>query len=70
MNRHNQMTIPRRVVLQALATCAGATAAGMAPPELAGASPQISDEQHCARYRESEHVQSFYRVNRYPSRGD
>jgi hypothetical protein len=61
-------TLARRQFLRTLG--AGATAAAAASGPLAGvaeADTESNDEKRKARYRESEHVKAFYRVNRYPS---
>jgi hypothetical protein len=57
----------RRDFLRALG--AGATVAAAAAP-LAGAAradTETNDEKRKARYKETEHVKTYYRVNRYPS---
>jgi hypothetical protein len=48
---------------------AGATVAAAAGAPLAGdarADTESNDEKRKSRYRETEHVKTFYRVNRYP----
>ena len=35
--------------------------------DVARADTETNDEKRKARYRETEHVKTFYRVNRYPS---
>ena len=45
-----------------VAVAAGATVAGEAR-----ADTETNDEKRKSRYTESEHVKTFYRVNRYPS---
>ena len=68
---HDQSTKPavgRREFLRTLG--AGATVAAAAAAPLAGearADTETNDEKRKARYRETEHVKTFYRVNRYPS---
>jgi ribosomal protein L12E/L44/L45/RPP1/RPP2 len=59
----------RRDILRVLAAGAGAAAASAAP--LAAAAPQAADtaKKSRARYQEnSQEVQTFYRVNRYPAK--
>jgi ribosomal protein L12E/L44/L45/RPP1/RPP2 len=48
---------------------AGATAAAAAPlgATQAQADTETNDEKRKARYKETDHVKTFYRVNRYPS---
>jgi hypothetical protein len=61
-------TLARRQFLRTLG--AGATAVAAASGPLAGAvqaDTETNDEKRKARYRETEHVKAFYRVNRYPS---
>jgi hypothetical protein len=59
----------RREFLRTLGAGATFTAAAAAGP-LAGAAhadTETNDEKRKARYRETEEVKTFYRVNRYPS---
>ena len=35
----------------------------------AQADSETNDEKRKARYKESDHVKAFYRVNRYPAKG-
>jgi hypothetical protein len=56
----------RREFLRALG--AGATAAAATAGPLAGeavADTETNDEKRKPRYRETEHVKTYYRVNRY-----
>jgi len=67
MAKARERKLGRRDFLRALG--AGATAAAAAAP-LAGearADTETPDEKRKARYKETEHVKAFYRVNRYPS---
>ena len=62
-------TITRRTAIACFAAATGAVAtAGVA------ASPAKAAEDAAARtkarYRETDHVRAFYRVNRYPCQGD
>jgi hypothetical protein len=60
--------IGRRAFLRSLGAGATAAAAGAAPlADVARADTETNDEKRKARYRETEHVKTFYRVNRYPS---
>jgi hypothetical protein len=59
--------IGRRAVLGALAGSIGGSIASLAPiPAAASAAGEIDQDRRRARYRESEKVKTFYRVNRYP----
>ena len=67
MARERERKLGRRDFLRTLG--AGATAVAATVP-LAGearADTETNDEKRKARYRETEHVKTFYRVNRYPS---
>lgn len=62
-------TLGRRDFLRTLGAGAGVAAASAAP--LAGAAKadsESNDEKRKPRYRESDHVKAFYRVNRYPTK--
>jgi hypothetical protein len=43
------------------------TAAATQLPMAALADSESGDEKRRSRYRESDHIKTFYRVNRYPS---
>ena len=61
-------SLGRREFLRSLG--AGATVAAAASGPLAGearADTESNDEKRKSRYKETEHVKTFYRVNRYPS---
>ena len=66
MKTEPKTTLGRREFLRALG--AGATAAAATAGPLAGAAvadTETNEQKRKARYRETEHVKSFYRVNRY-----
>jgi hypothetical protein len=68
MKKQTKRTLGRREFLRSLG--AGATVAVAAAGPLAGearADTESNDEKRKSRYRETEHVKTFYRVNRYPS---
>jgi hypothetical protein len=69
MKRERKTTLGRREFLRTLG--AGATVAAAAATPLAGdahADTESNDEKRKARYQaNSQEVQTFYRVNRYPS---
>ena len=59
----------RRDFLRALGAGAGAAVATAAPLATeAVADTETSDEKRKARYKESDHVKAYYRVNRYPTK--
>ncbi len=64
MKTKDKTTVGRRDFLRAIG--AGAAIAAAAP--VAGealADTESNDEKRKARYKETDHVKSFYRVNRY-----
>lgn len=67
MQTKGKTTVGRREFLRVLGVGA---AAGAAAPLAAGeakADTETNDEKRKARYKETDHVKAFYRVNRYPS---
>ena len=71
MKRERKATLGRREFLRTLGAGAGAGVAAAAATPLAGeayADTESNDEKRKARYQaNSQEVQTFYRVNRYPS---
>jgi hypothetical protein len=68
MTTENKTKFGRRDVLRALGTGAGVAATSAAPlATIAQADSESNDEKRKTRYKESDHVKTFYRVNRYPS---
>jgi len=67
MRTKDKTAVGRREFLRVLG--AGATIAAAAPlgAREAKADTETNDEKRKARYRETDHVKTFYRVNRYPS---
>jgi hypothetical protein len=67
MSREQKPKVGRREFLRTLG--AGATAAVAAAPLAGGAraDTESNDEKRKSRYKETEHVKTFYGVNRYPS---
>jgi hypothetical protein len=66
MKQKQKTTVGRRNFLRVLG--AGAAAASAAPLVAGNAVAVESDaDKKKARYRESDEVKTFYRVNRYPS---
>jgi hypothetical protein len=60
-------TLGRREFLRTLGVGTAAVAASSPLAGEALADTETNDEKRKARYRETEHVKTFYRVNRYPS---
>ena len=69
MTQDRKATLGRRDFLRTLgagATVAAAGAGSLAPQ--ARADNESNDEKRKARYRETDHVKTYYRVNRYPQK--
>ena len=66
MKVERKATLERRQFLRALGLGAAVTAAVPLATE-AIADSETNDEKRKSRYRETEDVKAFYRVNRYPS---
>jgi hypothetical protein len=60
--------VGRRDFLRMLGTGVGAAAGAGALATTAHADSETQAEKVKARYRETEHVRTYYRVNRYPTR--
>ena len=68
MNDERKTTVGRRDFLRKVGIGAVSAGAAAAAP-LAGpahADTESNDEKRKARYQETDHVKTFYRVNRYP----
>ena len=64
----NKTKVARRDFLRAPGAGAGVAATAAAPLATgAKADSETNDEKRKARYKETDHVKTFYRVNRYPS---
>ena len=69
MTTERKATVGRREFLQALGAGAGVAATAAGPLATgAKADTENNDEKRKARYKETDHVKAFYRVNRYPSK--
>ena len=66
MKVERKATLGRRQFLRALGLGAAATATAPLATE-AIADSETNDEKRKSRYKETEDVKAFYRVNRYPS---
>ena len=66
-NTPNKTNLGRRDFLRALGAGAGVAATAAAPlANVAKADSENNDEKRKARYKETDHVKAYYRVNRYP----
>ena len=62
-------TVGRREFLRTLGAGAGVAVASAAPLATAAQADSESDaDKRKARYKETDHVKTFYRVNRYPTK--
>lgn len=68
MTKEDPTRLGRRELLRVLGVGAGAAVAGVAIPASARADSETDDEKRKPRYRETEHVKAFYRVNKYPAK--
>ena len=67
MQTKTRTTVGRREFLRVLG--AGATAAAATPLATAAkADTETNDEKRKTRYKETDHVKAYYRVNRYPAK--
>ena len=66
MQEKPKTAVGRREFLRVLGV--GATTAAATPLAIqAKADTETNDEKRKARYKETDHVKAFYRVNRYPA---
>jgi hypothetical protein len=61
--------VGRRDFLRIMGSGAGVAAGAGTLAAPAQADSETNDEKRKARYRETEHVKTYYRVNRYPAKG-
>jgi len=66
--KQEQKAVGRRDVLRALGAGAGIAATSVPLATQAVADSETDDQRRAARYKETEHVKTFYRVNRYPAK--
>ncbi|MFL6790665.1 MAG: twin-arginine translocation signal domain-containing protein [Bradyrhizobium sp.] len=69
MRDEKKTTVGRRDFLRKVGVGAVGASATLATPLIAPAQAdsENNDEKRKARYKESDHVKTFYRVNRYPA---
>ncbi|MEK9281840.1 MULTISPECIES: twin-arginine translocation signal domain-containing protein [unclassified Bradyrhizobium] len=69
MNHEKKTTVGRRDFLRKVGIGTVGASATLATPLVgsARADSENNDEKRKARYKESDHVKAFYRVNRYPA---
>jgi hypothetical protein len=66
MKQRDNATVARRDFLRVRAVGAGAAATTAAPLATPAVAAETDQEKRKARYKETEHVKTFYKVNRYP----
>jgi hypothetical protein len=68
MKQKANTEVGRRDFLRALGAGAGLSALTAAPLATGAAAAESETDKKKTRYRESDHVKAFYRVNRYPTK--
>jgi hypothetical protein len=66
MKQNDKTKVARRDFLRVLGAGAGVAATAAPLAGVAKADSETADEKRKARYRETDDVKAFYRVNRYP----
>jgi hypothetical protein len=69
MKQQDKAKVGRRDFLRAMGAGAGVAVTAAAPLATEAAASESDADRKKARYKESEHVKTFYRVNRYPNKG-
>ncbi|HET7491666.1 MAG TPA: twin-arginine translocation signal domain-containing protein [Bradyrhizobium sp.] len=69
MKKENRVKVGRRDFLRKVGIGTVGAGASLATPLMvpAQADSETNDEKRKARYKETDHVKAYYRVNRYPS---
>ena len=69
MSEDKKATVGRRDFLRTVAIGTAGAGATLATPLVgpAQADSETNDEKRKARYKETDHVKAYYRVNRYPA---
>jgi hypothetical protein len=68
MNKERKNVLGRRDFLRTLGAGGGVAVASAGPlAPAARGDTETNDEKRKSRYKETEHVKTYYRVNRYPS---
>jgi hypothetical protein len=68
MQSERKTKMGRRDFLRALGAGAGVAVTASGPlAGTAAADTENNDEKRKARYKETDHIKTFYRVNKYPS---
>jgi hypothetical protein len=67
MKHQDKAKLGRRDFLRAMGVGAGLAVTAAAPLATEAAATESDADKKKARYKESDHVKTYYRVNRYPS---
>ena len=66
MKQRDRSKVGRRDFLRAMGAGAGLAVTAAGPLSTEAAAAESDAEKKKARYKETEHVKAYYRVNRYP----
>ena len=67
MKQQDRSKLGRRDFLRAMGAGAGLAVTAAAPLATGAAAAESEAEQKKARYKETDHVKAYYKVNRFPS---
>ena len=67
MKKQDKSKLGRRDFLRAMGAGAGLAVTAAAPLATEAAAAESDAEQKKARYKETDHVKAYYKVNRFPS---
>ena len=67
MKQQDKSKLGRRDFLRAMGAGAGLAVTAAVPLATAAAAAESDAEQKKARYKETDHVKAYYKVNRFPS---
>jgi secreted PhoX family phosphatase len=67
MKQQDKAKLGRRDFLRAMGAGAGLAVTAAAPLAIGAAAAESEAEQKKARYKETDHVKAYYKVNRFPS---
>lgn len=68
MTQNPKAQLGRRQFLRGLGVGAGLAATAAAPLATSAIAAESDGDKKKSRYRETDHVKAFYRVNRYPAK--
>ena len=68
MKQQDKSKLGRRDFLRAMGAGAGLAVTAAAPLASEAAAAESDTDKKKSRYKETDHVKAFYRVNRYPSK--